>query len=176
MPEIHYFGPQAIFGYSRASRGPRGCPSASGLAGGASRVPRGIPPPARHAPRVPAINPAPPPAPGIPGAHPGLKYTYFWLGFFAFRIYSSKGMYCILYPSLPRFGSACMGCLLAAAPGPHPGLAGFSGQIAERSMLWGFSGMESPNIILFHFSRTRLDPYRPFAGSRSRSTCWPSGF
>ena len=109
-------------------------------------------------------------------AAPGLKYTYFWPGFSAFRIYSPKGMYCIPYPSLPRFGSACMGCLLAAAPGPHPGLAGSSGQIAERSMLWGFSGMESPNIILFHFSRTRLDPYRPFAGSRSRSTCWPSGF
>ena len=118
----------------------------------------------------------PTPAPGIPGAHPGLKYTYFWLGFFAFRIYSSKGMYCILYPSLPRFGLACMGCLLAAAPGPHPGLAGSSGQIAERSMPWGFSGMESLNIILFHFFRTRLGPYRPLAGSRSRSTCWPSGF
>ena len=136
---------------------------------------RAVGPPG-HAPRVPAINPAPPPAPGISGAYPGLKYTYFWPGFFAFRIYSSKRTYCIFYPSLPRFGSACMGCLLAAAPGPHPGLAGSSGQIAERSMLWGFSGMESLNIILFHFSRTRLDPYRPFAGSRSRSTCWPSGF
>ena len=138
MPEIHYFGPRAIFGCSRASRGPRGCPSASGLAGGAFHVPRGIPPPARHAPRVPAINPAPPLAPGIPGAHPGLKYTHFWLGFFAFRIYSSKCMYCILYPSLPRFGSACMGCLLAAAPGAHPGLRVLAGPFGRRSRILGF--------------------------------------
>ena len=141
-------------------------------------LPRAARHPATRPPRAagPRHQSRPSPAPGILGAHPGLKYTYFWLGFFAFRIYSSKGMYCILYPSLPRFGSACMGCLLAAAPGPHPGLAGSSGRIAERSLLWGFSGMESSNIILFHFSRTRLDPYRLLAGSRSRSTCWPSGF
>ena len=54
-----------------------------------------------------------------------------------------------------------MGCLLAAAPGPHPGLAGSSGQIAERSMLWGFSGMESPNIIFVWLNRTFPRLYRP---------------
>ena len=54
-----------------------------------------------------------------------------------------------------------MGCLLAAAPGPHPGLAGSSGRIAERSLLWGFSGMEIPNINFVWLNCTFPRLYRP---------------